>query len=201
MIKLILGNITFEGCFKLDEKTKAIVHEISGIINCTNSEEAEKLGEELCNLFDAYLIPEVYKGEIIYECEPEITVYGVQILIDKLAEDKDDSFWYYDQTIAKAILPNGRTFYVESHGMIRVCFEEGGVFYKNQQAVDEAIDRSLTDKDLDSLNSHDGWGNNNWFAIMEFNKDGECIDEHGICHEYDDAIRLFKVVIAEQMGA
>ena len=74
-MKLILGNITFEG--KIGEPVRAIVHSIAGIIDCSDSDAigktpeqvATELGEDLCNLFLAYIIPDVYKGEIIYEVD------------------------------------------------------------------------------------------------------------------------------------
>jgi hypothetical protein len=85
-MKLVLGNITFEA-------GKAIVHEITGIINCTNhqmigkssKDVAEELGEELVNMFDAYLIPELWEGEIIYECNRSMDVDD-----DSEWEDEDD---------------------------------------------------------------------------------------------------------------
>jgi hypothetical protein len=98
-MKLVLGNITFEA-------GKAIVHEITGIINCTNhqmigkssKDVAEELGEELVNMFDAYLIPELWEGEIIYECNRSMDVDD-----DSEWEDEDEqpnhqemSDWFYN---------------------------------------------------------------------------------------------------------
>ncbi len=60
--KLILGNITFEG-------NTAIIHEIHAIINCKNEKIAEELGEDLCNIFLAYVIPSMYNGKIVFECD------------------------------------------------------------------------------------------------------------------------------------
>lgn len=82
-MKLVLGNITFEGKIG-DANTKAIVHEIAGIIDTTNHdmvghtplECATFLGEELCNHFLAYIIPETYVGEIIYECATSLDVHN-----------------------------------------------------------------------------------------------------------------------------
>jgi len=63
-VELILGNISFED-------GKAIVHvhggEPHGTLHCEDEETAAALGEILCNDFLAYLIPSVFKGEIIYE--------------------------------------------------------------------------------------------------------------------------------------
>jgi len=63
-MKLILGNISFEG------KDKATIHEVYGILYCSTQKEAEELSEELCNLFLAYIIPDIWAGEIVYECDP-----------------------------------------------------------------------------------------------------------------------------------
>jgi len=70
-MKLILGNITFE------EDNTAIIHSISGIIDCkdvfiykkTKNEFINELGENLVNDFNSYIIPDLYKGNIIWECD------------------------------------------------------------------------------------------------------------------------------------
>jgi hypothetical protein len=64
---LILGNITF------DTKPKhALVHEINGVLLCENSIAAQQIGEEICNDFGAYLIPEIWDGSITYEDQAQI---------------------------------------------------------------------------------------------------------------------------------
>ncbi len=60
MTTLILGNISFDDNI-------ATIHEVLGIIECETKKEAEKLGEELCNVLTAYVIPTMYKGEIVLE--------------------------------------------------------------------------------------------------------------------------------------
>lgn len=71
-MKLILGNITFEG--QIGKGAKATVHEVFGVIDCSKAmfadpkETALSIGEELCNEFQSYIIPEIYDGEIEYEC-------------------------------------------------------------------------------------------------------------------------------------
>jgi len=59
-VKLILGNISFVGDF-------AYVHEIKGILECPDSNTASEIGEDLCNIFESYLIPSEWKGSIVYE--------------------------------------------------------------------------------------------------------------------------------------
>ena len=63
-VKLLLGNITF---FQ-EPPTKAIVHELYGILLCENKQEAYAIGDMLCNSFSAYLIPSDYHYPIEYEC-------------------------------------------------------------------------------------------------------------------------------------
>jgi hypothetical protein len=60
MATLILGNISFED-------GNAVIHEVLGVIETETKEKAEELGELLCNDLTAYVIPEMYKGEIILE--------------------------------------------------------------------------------------------------------------------------------------
>jgi len=117
----------------------------------------------------------------------------------KRQEDRIDSFWYRGDRIATIDFPNGKSISAEACGEIRVLFEEDGTWLKGIQAVEHAIDNNLTDVDLDKLNEHDGWGMNNWFAIQEFDINGECIsDDLGICHDYDEAITLLKAVAEEK---
>ena len=39
-----------------------------------------------------------------------------EILTEKIAEDKMDSFWYYDDEIARVQFMNGKKLYAESRG-------------------------------------------------------------------------------------
>jgi hypothetical protein len=66
-VKLILGNISFEGDF-------AVVHEIKGILECHDVETATELGDDLINIFEAYVIPSEFNGIIIDENGEEIDV-------------------------------------------------------------------------------------------------------------------------------
>jgi hypothetical protein len=60
MATLILGNISFE-----DGTAK--IHEAFGVIECENNAQAKAIGEILCNEFTAYVIPELFSGEILLE--------------------------------------------------------------------------------------------------------------------------------------
>ena len=67
-VKLILGNITFLDP-QIDGEHKAIVHEVSGVIECPDEDTAMKIGEDmLCVACESYLVPTTYSGEIEYEC-------------------------------------------------------------------------------------------------------------------------------------
>ncbi len=75
--KLILGNITFHHFsdeelkfFKTTNTRKALVHRVDDVIECDGTEEACELGEEkLENGCESYLVPDVFSGEIVFECE------------------------------------------------------------------------------------------------------------------------------------
>lgn len=118
--------------------------------------------------------------------------YRFQILQEKFPEC-EDAFWYYGEDIAKVDFPSGRQLCVMASGEIRISFEENGTAYKNQQAVDKAIELGLTDKDLDKIGEFDGWHNNNWFVVREYDMEGNMIgDDLGICWNYEDAIQMLE---------
>tara|TARA_R110000772_G_scaffold6250_5_gene21944 strand:- start:3310 stop:3708 length:399 start_codon:yes stop_codon:yes gene_type:complete len=122
----------------------------------------------------------------------------VTTLIDKIP-NREDSFWYHSNDIAKVMFPNGKCLYAETRGEIRVLFEEDGTWLKGINAVEHALDNNLIDTDLDKLSEHDGWGMNNWFAILMTDINGETIsDDLGICHTYDEAIEMLKSVGEEE---
>jgi hypothetical protein len=73
-ILLILGNVTFnnftdseKSLFKDSYGRNALVHKVDAIIMCNSTEDAEKLGDDMLNMFDSYLVPESFDGEIIYD--------------------------------------------------------------------------------------------------------------------------------------
>lgn len=122
-----------------------------------------------------------------------------EILTEKISEDKIDSFWYHGKDIARIQYPNGTKIYAEASGDIGLYFEEDGDVFKGQNAVDEAIKRNLTDKDLDQLGIEDRWRNNNWFVIIKVDINGEVIgDDLGIGDNYDHAIEILKEVAKQE---
>jgi hypothetical protein len=66
-MKLIIGIITFLDP-QIDGVNKAIVHEVHGVLNCGSGEQAQRIGENLLDEFESYIIPEIYDGEIEWEC-------------------------------------------------------------------------------------------------------------------------------------
>lgn len=82
-MRLIIGNITFHhfveeelALFKDSTKErKALVHDIQAIVECSNYNEAEELGEDALQFsFESYLVVEEFEknGEVVYECSGEI---------------------------------------------------------------------------------------------------------------------------------
>ena len=126
--------------------------------------------------------------------------YNVEILTPK-KENREDSFWYRDDSIARVQFPNGKQLYIDCCGEIRVQFEVDGEVFRNHKAVEKAEELNLNDNDLNRIgNEFDAFGNNNWFAIREVNADGECIsDDLGIGGDYDEAIELLETVAEEKM--
>ena len=114
-------------------------------------------------------------------------------------DNREDSFWYHGQDIARVQFPNGRKVYAESRGEIRIQFEEDGTFYKGAQAVEMARDLNLFDSDLNKIGlEFDGWDMNNWFAIIEVDADGERVgDDLAIVGSYDEAIETLVKLSAE----
>lgn len=118
-----------------------------------------------------------------------------------LAKNRKDSFWYSGQ-IAYIDTDHGR-YSLEAVGDIKVMFEPDDNWYKDANAVNEALTRNLTDKDLTKLNEHDGWGNNNWFEVVFIDKQNK-VDTSGtddVCYDYDEAIEQLKVYVKERIYA
>lgn len=82
--------------------------------------------------------------------------------IKRAQKQRKDSFWY-DGTVA--IVTDKRTIHIIAQGEINVVFNENEDWYSGKQAVKEARKRNYTDRKLNNLVAHDGWGNNNWFAF------------------------------------
>jgi hypothetical protein len=113
-------------------------------------------------------------------------------------DNREDSFWYYGQDIARVQFPNGKKLYAESRGEIRIQFESSGTFYKGIQAVEMARDLNLIDSDLNKIGQDFGWDMNNWFAIIEVDINGDRIgDDLAILGSYDEAIESLIKLSAE----
>lgn len=54
---VIFGNISFDPDI-------TIVHEITNIVSLPLT-EAERIAEDLVNIYGSYIIPELYKGEVV----------------------------------------------------------------------------------------------------------------------------------------
>ena len=72
-VLLILGNITFNHFYEKElklfsdpEGEKALVHRVDAIIMCDSEDDAAKIGDDMVSMFDSYLIPESFSGEIVY---------------------------------------------------------------------------------------------------------------------------------------
>ena len=125
----------------------------------------------------------------------------MNILQFSAGDNRKDSFWYRGQ-VAYIDTDHGR-YSLEAIGDIKVMFEPDTDWYKNVNAVDEAIQRNLTDDDLNKLIEHDGWGNNNWFEVVFIAKDNKVDTSRtdDVCYDYDEAIEQLKVYVNERVYA
>lgn len=123
----------------------------------------------------------------------------IKIVQKKLSKNRVDSFWY-DGLIAYEDTDHGR-YCVVAVGEIKVMFEPDGDWHKNSQAVDKALEMKLTDRHLNKLNEHDGWGNNNWFEILfeDLNGNVSGLDVDSVSYEYDEAIESLRIAVQEQL--
>ena len=122
----------------------------------------------------------------------------VKIIEEKLDIARADSFWYYGENIAEITLDDGISFVAMASGSIEMFFDEDGSVYKGANAVQEALNRDLTDDDLSALGIQDRILLGNWFNIVQFDDKNEAIDgDFAICHDYDEAIQMLKDVAKE----
>jgi hypothetical protein len=119
----------------------------------------------------------------------------IEIVTQKIAEDKQDSFWYFDKTIA-VLRKEDISIEIVAVGDITLNFEDNGDNYYNQDAVDYANSKGLTDEDLEEIRGTTGFINNNWF---EFWVNGDAPGDFGgdVAYEYDEAINTAKAMIEE----
>ena len=122
----------------------------------------------------------------------------MNILIDKIADNKVDSFWYHGDIIAEIELPAGHKLIAETRGAIEMRFEQYGTKFVGDNAVTEAINLDWTDVELQKLFSEDLCFFSNWFVVVEIDADGELLsDDLGVCGDYDEAIELLQEVYDE----
>jgi hypothetical protein len=123
----------------------------------------------------------------------------VEVLTEKISDEKVDSFWYHNDEIALVQLPSGTKLYAESRGEIAVAFEENGTYYKGGQAVEKAVELEYNDTDLTNLMINDLCRNNNWFVVVKVDINGETIsDDLAIGGDYEEIINLLVEVAKEE---
>jgi hypothetical protein len=117
----------------------------------------------------------------------------ITIIKPKLADNRQDSFWYDGQV---ATITDGKnTISIEAQGEIRVQLgEDDNYMLDGKEARKEALKRKMLDVDLNLLNAFDGWQNNNWFAFYWIENDEYKTD---ISYEYDNAIETAKNILEE----
>jgi hypothetical protein len=119
----------------------------------------------------------------------------MKILIDKIADNKIDSFWYHGDIIAEIELPDGHKLIIETRGAIEIRFKENGTKFVGDNAVTEAYNLDLVDSDLDNLMNDDLCILTNWFVVIEIDYEGTLIgDDLAIGSDYNEAIELLQQV-------
>lgn len=122
----------------------------------------------------------------------------MKILIDKIADNKVDSFWYHGDIIAEIELPNKHKLIAETRGEIEMRFEENGTKFVGDNAVTEAMNLDWTDVELQELFEKDLCFFSNWFVVVEIDEDGELLsDDLGVCGDYNEAIEMLQEVYDE----
>jgi hypothetical protein len=122
----------------------------------------------------------------------------MKIIVDKIGENRLDSFWYHGDIIAEIELPAGHKLIAETRGAIEMRFEENGTKFVGDNAVIEALNLNWTDSELDSLSDDDLWIFNNWFVVVEIDEHGELVsDDLAIAGNYDEAIEYLQEIYIE----
>lgn len=76
-----------------------------------------------------------------------------------------NSFWFHNSDIV-TVEYKGRVVTAVCNGELSVTFKENDdTNYKGHYAVEEAIERDYTDKDINKISEHDGFNDNNWIEI------------------------------------
>lgn len=122
----------------------------------------------------------------------------MNILIDKIADNKLNSFWYRGDCIAEIELPNKHKLIAETRGAIEMRFEENGTKFVGDNAITEAMNLDWTDVELQELFEKDLCFFSNWFVVVEIDEDGELIsDDLALAGDYDEAIEMLQEVYDE----
>ena len=119
----------------------------------------------------------------------------MNIIVDKIADNKVDSFWYHGDIIAEIELPDGHKLIAETRGTIEMRFEENGTKFVGDNAVTEALNLDWTDVELYKLFSEDLCFFSNWFVVVEIDAEGELIsDDLGVVDDYNEAIEMLQEI-------
>jgi hypothetical protein len=122
----------------------------------------------------------------------------MKIIVDKIGENRLDSFWYHGDIIAEIELPAGHKLIAETRGAIEMRFEENGTKFFGDNAVTEAINLDWTDVELYKLFSEDLCFFSNWFVVVEIDEHGELVsDDLAIADNYDEAIEYLQEIYIE----
>lgn len=124
----------------------------------------------------------------------------MEIITEKLSDNQTHSLFYYGKTIAKHILPNGNTVYLETAG--EQCLITSTRKFENDQLTDHAIKYCFTDKKILNLRQNDKLSSENWFTITELDADGNINEDSELFDSvftfYDEAIAVFQKHITNQ---
>jgi len=115
--------------------------------------------------------------------------------IRKIAPNKTSSFWYYGCDNVIVAENKNKRFAVTPRGEIKLQFKENENSFQGYQALEEAQSRRFADRRLAKIQEFDGWSMNNWFVIVEIDKnDNEISDDLAICYDYDEALETLKEI-------
>ena len=121
----------------------------------------------------------------------------MKIIKEKIADNRIDSFWYHGEQIAVIEREDGTKLIAEARGEIEMRFEEDGTKFRGDNAVTEALNLGWTDEQLGNLDLDDLFIFNNWFVVIELDKEGNCGDDIAIGGDYDEIIEMLSEINAE----
>ena len=121
----------------------------------------------------------------------------MKIIKEKIADNRIDSFWYHGEQIAVIEREDGTKLIAEARGEIEMRFEEDVTKFRGDNAVTEALNLGWTDEQLGNLDLDDLFIFNNWFVVIELDKEGNCGDDIAIGGDYDEIIEMLSEINAE----